>query len=397
MILNVRSIDAEHTKASKYFNIILAFVILANIFDMAGALGVKYFSYIFMIVYIVFRISKIRLRRDNIIIGIALFLLWPIFSLGWGVLNGGDIALGITQITAFFVMAVFFLFINLNEPMKAIRYIFNLLIVFGIAVITLFLLIYLEPEIFYLLKLNLLHENGTGYFGFRYLGSNLVPNIYFRATLFLVPAFIYFYFIKKKLGMVVCLVALICAFSKAALVAIIAFLALMPFTRKISIRSFIPLALVALIFLGVNYFVPAWGTEIVDTIKGETKTAQVRVNHYNSFKNLLYEEPLYFVIGQGVGTKFYSSASNTYVSNIEIDHINTVRKFGIVWFVLFGLVVLYICGQLIRSVNNELKGCGYGLLFSFIVTGTNPVLLSPLSLMLIAASYKALESEHVYK
>ena len=110
MILNVRSIDAEHTKASKYFNIILAFVILANIFDMAGALGVKYFSYIFMIVYIVLRISKIRLRRDNIIIGIALFLLWPIFSLGWGVFNGGDITLGITQITAFFVMVVFFVY-----------------------------------------------------------------------------------------------------------------------------------------------------------------------------------------------------------------------------------------------------------------------------------------------
>lgn len=397
MNIKARSIHSEHTETSPYFNIILAFVILANIFDMAGAFSVKYFSYILMIVYIVLRISKIRLSRDNTIIGIALFLLWPIFSLGWGISNGGDISLGITQITAFFVMIVFFLFISLNEPMKAIRYIYSLLFVFGIVVITLFLLVYLEPEIFYLFKLNLLHENGTGYFGFRYLGSNLVPNIYFRATLFLVPAFIYFYFVKKKRGMVVCLVALICAFSKAALIVIIAFLALMPFTRKISLRSFIPLALIVVIFLGINYFFPTWGTEIVDTIKGETQTAQIRVSHYNSFKNLLYEEPLYFLVGQGVGTKFYSSATDSYVSNIEIDHINTIRKFGIVWFIMFGLIVLHVSTKLVRSSNRELKGCGYALIFSFIATGTNPVLLSPLSLMLIAASYKALESNYVYE
>ena len=381
----------------KYFNIILAFLIFANIFDMAGTIGIKYVSYIFVILYLILNFRSISLKKDILIIGLALFIFGPIFSLGWGIVNGGDIALGITQITAFFVMIIFFLFINSSEPMKTIRYIYFFLFCLSLVIIVLFFLVYIEPNTFYLLKLNILHKDRAGYFGFRTLGSTLLPNIYFPATLFLVPAFIYFYFIKNKLGMFICLGALICSFSKAAFIIIIMFLALIQFTRKLSFRSLIPLLLIIILIFGVNYFVPAWGNEIVNSLKGETQTSQVRIDHYKSFKDLLDEKPIYLIIGQGVGTSFYSSATGTFVSNIEIDHINTIRKFGIVWFLLFGLIVLNISIKLISSSNNELKGCGYALIFSFIVTGTNPVLLSPLSLMLIVASYKALEGNYVLR
>lgn len=393
--MNIDRKPILNRETTTYFNIVLAFLVFANIFDMAGAMGIKYFSYILMVAYLVFQVPRVILKKDILIIGFALFVIWPIFSLGWGVYNGGDVALGLTQITTFLVMVIFFLFINLSEPMNAIRYIYYVLFIFGLVIIALFFLIYIEPDVFYLLKLNLLHENGTGYFGFRPLGSELLPNIYFRATLFLVPAFIYYYFLKKKLAMFVCLAALIFSFSKAAFVIIILFLVLIPLTQKFSLRSLIPLCLTAILLLGVNFYIPAWGHEVVDSLKGETQTAQVRINHYDSFKSLLDEKPLYLIIGQGVGTKFYSSATDSFVSNIEIDHINTIRKFGVVWFLMFGLMVLNISIKLIRSDSNELKGCGYALLFSFIVTGTNPVLLSPLSLMLIVASYRALEGSNV--
>ncbi len=393
--MNIDGKTILNTKSSAFFNIILVFLIFANIFDMSGAMGIKYFSYILMVAYLVLQIQKVGIKKDILLIGFALFVVWPIFSLGWGVFNGGDIALGLTQITAFVVMVIFFLFTGLSEPIKAIRYIYFILFVFGLVVITLFVLIYIKPDVFYLLKLNLLHENGTGYFGFRPLGSEMLPNIYFRATLFLVPAFIYYYFSGKKVAMLVCLGALICAFSKAAFIIIMLFLALSLLIHKFSLQRLITLFLIVALLLGVSFYMPAWGHEIIDSLKGQTQTAQVRINHYDSFKSLLDEKPLYLIIGQGVGTKFYSSATDSFVANIEIDHINTIRKFGFIWFFLFGLTVFKISIKLIRSTNNELKGCGYALILSFIVTGTNPVLLSPLSLMLIVASYRALEGSNV--
>lgn len=380
----------------KWFNIILIFLIFANVFDMGGAIGIKYFSYILVIAYLVLNIRNITINKNIFIFGAAVFIIWPIFSLGWGIINSGEFSLGLSQITAFFVMILFYIFIKRADSIQAVRYIYYTMFSLGLVIITLFTLMYIYPDAFYWPSMSILQHPDMGYFGFRVMGGQLLPIIYFRATLFLVPAFTYFYCIKKKLFMLICLIALICSFSKAAFIIIIVFLGVYVLIQGSSkIQKLFSLILILLLLVSVQTYMPSWAEQINTSIKGESTTAQVRIEHYKSFNNLLDQKPLYLLIGQGVGTKFYSSATDSFVSNIEIDHINTIRKFGIVWFLIFGLMVLNISIKLIKSSSNELKGCGYALIFSFIVTGTNPVLLSPLSLMLIVASYRALEGNNV--
>src|SRR5207302_10555674 len=124
-----------------------------------------------------------------------------------------------------------------------------------------------------------LHEQ-EGYFGTRSLGElGSVPSIYFGATLFLVPAFVYYLFAGKALRAGVLLLAIGLAFSKAGISIALAFGAIysikalfadsntaageetrIPWPR--SFQRFFPVVLLAGCVLGILVSVPGFAQEI---------------------------------------------------------------------------------------------------------------------------------------
>jgi hypothetical protein len=104
---------------------------------------------------------------------------------------------------------------------------------------------------------------------------------------------------------------------------------------------------------------------------------------------LFSEHPAYLIIGQGVGVPFFSSGESSYVQNIEVDHLNTVRKFGLPWFVGFSGIVFFSAWKLIKASCAEMEACGFALVSMYFAAGTNPVLTSPLFVILMTLSYFA--------
>jgi hypothetical protein len=98
---------------------------------------------------------------------------------------------------------------------------------------------------------------------------------------------------------------------------------------------------------------------------------------------LFSDHPLGLLFGFGLGTEFYSEGLGQYVSNIELDHLNCIRKYGLIWSGIFFGIVLHTS---VRSINSKLKGVrilGICLFFAFVVAGTNPILISPVFFLIL--------------
>jgi hypothetical protein len=138
------------------------------------------------------------------------------------------------------------------------------------------------------------------------------------------------------------------------------------------------------------------------TFRGEATTSQVRIGHWKSFVDLMEENPSYLIWGQGTGTQFVSLGEAARsgglphpVYNIELDHIDSIRQFGLPWFIGFTALSAYVSLKLIwKSRSNEDKGLGYAMGGLFIAAGTNPVLITPLFMMLLAAYYHYVRNDH---
>jgi hypothetical protein len=112
--------------------------------------------------------------------------------------------------------------------------------------------------------------------------------------------------------------------------------------------------------------------------EGEGSTVQVRIGHLYSILELFSGNPLELLFGFGLGTEFYSEGVGQYVTNIELDHLNCIRKYGLIWSGAFFGIVLYTSIRSIKSYNKEIRVLGICLISAFIVAGTNPVLISPI-------------------
>jgi len=124
-------------------------------------------------------------------------------------------------------------------------------------------------------------------------------------------------------------------------------------------------------------------------VTGESETALIREGHIDSILKLFARNPHYLVLGQGVGLPFFSSGEAGDVQNIEVDHLNTIRKFGLPWFLGFSALVFLPAWNLISSGGMEMRAFGFALISAYLAAGTNPVLTSPLFILLMVASYFA--------
>jgi len=386
------------------------FVLLAaNVFDPGGAFGLRYVAFALGTLCAFWALRLFYLPTRVLILGLLLFVVWPTWSLLYGAARGGDVFIGVVQVAPFVFVVIVALILPALDHRTPLRMFYGCLFFLGLTVSAAFLVIVFLPDkavsqrlLEFLIGLN----DREGYFRTVGLGDLEVPWIYFRSTLFLVPAFVYYLFVNKFVRAGVVLLALGLTLSKAGLTIAFLFgayysvsvlLTVSPAGREGGrkhslawmLRRFVPITVVAAVVVALLWSLPALSGEIRDSWQGQSDSSQVRIGHFHSVMNLFLEHPSYLVVGQGAGVPFYSLGEFDYVQNIEIDHLNAIRKFGLPWFLAFTAVVFYSARGLIKSGDVEGKAFGFALVSIYFAAGTNPVLTSDLFIILMTLSYSA--------
>ena len=77
----------------------------------------------------------------------------------------------------------------------------------------------------------------------------------------------------------------------------------------------------------------------------------------------------------------------------ELDHVDAIRQFGILWFIAFSLIAGYIALRFVKSRNANNRALGMAFISIYLAAGTNPVLITPLFMMLFATLYTKMKHD----
>lgn len=355
----------------------------ANIYDMGGGFGIKYASFAAALLYLLLHFRPFPMDRPTTHIYVLLFLVWPVLSLLHSMISGVELSLAITQITAFPASVVFFLVIQSVRPRYVLSVFLYTMLSMAVIVVALYLLMWFANP-FADVVMRIFSSEAHGYIGYRMFGTSFMPNVYLKATLFLVPVYVYFLYMSKPIHALIALLALVVSFSKAGFAICLLFTMLFLILHRGDWRY---KAVVMALFIVITPLVLGYeqfAEELFRSVTGESETAQVRLGYLDSLYAMFGEDPASLLIGQGAGAVFYARNLGAFVSNIELDHLNAIRKFGLPWFMAFTAFVLTVSYRLFRSQSEERRALGLALPALFIAAGTNPVLLSPPFLMFMA-------------
>ena len=385
------------------FRVVVALMMFAAIFDFGGGFGIRYASTFLGIAYVIVNYRDLTFSPEEFLILFAIFILVPTWSLLNGVMNNGNLAIAQSQVTPFAAGIILFFLLSQGGSQYAIETFFRALT--ALAAFSCFMIVYgivfpgtllIESFIDFMRTENDIH----GKFGVRVLGRYTFYGVYFKATLFYVAGFIYALYREKWGSVLLFLSALVLTVSKAGIALCVFFaiwyaLTVKSLQRRITFATAIT-AIVALTVSFVNIeIINSYFDYLSATFRGEAITSKVRIGHWKSFVDLMQENPLYLIWGQGTGTQFVSlgeaarSGGRAHaVYNIELDHVDSLRQFGLPWFLGFSALTAYVSLELVwNRKSGEEKGLGYAMGGLFIAAGTNPVLITPLFMMLLAAYY----------
>lgn len=402
--------EANSSRVQAY---VLLMLFLSNIFDTGGALGIKYTSFAIACLCAVWARQTRRLTSSEIIFGLIFFVLWPSWALLNGIVRGADTELAVSHVTPFlFVIVTASLLPGIDRRLPIRIFVWSMFSL-AIVVTVLFSLQYLWPENPVSSPvLQYLADQGYrfGFFGTRPGWESSVPNVYFGATLFLVPTCIYFLFQRRFVASAIVLVGLTLSFSKAGLLIVLGFLLFFliqevvlartgissraPDLRKkaLLVRAGPAVLLVGVLVLALSAF-PEFAQDLSDSLRGESDTTAIRLNYATFVLHLFSDNPQYLLWGQGAGISGLAPGDSIEAHN-ELDHLNTVRKFGVPWFLVFTWFVFRVVVRLTRSREAELRAFGVSLFGIYLAAGTNPVLTSPLFMMLLISAYFAQRDEY---
>ena len=379
--------------SERLFKSVIYFMLFANIFDMGGDFGIKYLSYLVGIAYLVYEYPSMRLRLEEISVAFILFVLVPAWALFKGMSSGGSLGEASSQITPFLPGILFFFLLSRGGYDYAIEQLFNLLTALAWTAIGIFCLWAIIPfSGISQFLLSVFQDSGHGHFGARGIAGIRIPYVYFKATLFFVAGFTYFLFRGQRLRALLFFVTLILTFSKAGILLCLLFLMAYIFFEARARTKWAAIAFTCIAAYGLSTWsdaklVGGYIDTITNAVQGKALTTQIRIGHWNSFVDLITDRPDYLIYGQGVGTSYYSDGRSRHVYNTELDHVDAVRQFGLLWFIAFSIIAGYIALRFIRTRNPENRALGMSFVSIYLAAGTNPVLITPLFMMLMAVLY----------
>jgi hypothetical protein len=384
---------------------VLLILFVANVYDPSGALRIKYVAFFLAVIFSVGALKYLSLSSREIAGGLLLFIAWPLWSLLYGAMRRGDMSVGLTEVTPFLFALPLAALLPTVRRRTPLRLFYASLFSLAIVVIVSFGLVVLFPEtgvgskVFELLSS--LHER-EGFFAKQSFGDSDAPVFYFGSTLFLVPTSVYYLFVGKTIRAALVFLALGFAWSKAGIFIVLAFagfyFARLIFCRQgvevratwqLYLRALLPFIVLGGIVLSILMLFPGFSGQVMDTVAGNSDTTQIRLDHVTSVSELFVRHPHYLLVGQGVGVPFYSKGESNYVQDFEVDYLNTIRKFGVPWFIGFSAIVFLTVRRLVTSQEGEMRAFGFALLSMYLAAGTNPVLLAPLFIILMTLCYFA--------
>jgi len=316
----------------------------------------------------------------------GLLVVYPSILLLVGLLSNADLSIATSQIkSTVLAFLIYILVFHIPYEVSTKALLFSL---FLVALLAIGLAIGLIFDFNFVTSfLSSMAEMKGGYFGARATGYDAtIPNVYFKATLFFVPAFVYALFTRNYLIAFVFFTALIAAVSKTGII-VTGFIAMVYFIFNKNVRGAIIVSMLLIAAIVFIYNSPLFN--LFESVINDSKTVNVRQGHFESLISLWSEYPLNLLFGFGLGTSFYSSGAGNFVSNIEIDHFNVIRKYGLFWSLVFFILVLSVAYTAMKNRQAKIRGMGWGLLFAFIVCGTNPVLISPLFFLFLFLTMSA--------
>lgn len=362
------------------------FLILAGLsLDMGGDFGLRFYFLAFA--FLLFLLQQSFVIPRSWLLGFVLLCLYPLFLLFGSLIANNDISLASSQFssTIFGFVLIIFLYQYRDENLVVLYYKALLSVAAVVNILALGLLLNFEVLIS---LVNIMDEVAGGNFGYRSLGDeSLFANIYFKSTLFFPSGFILSIYYRKPFSALFFLLACIFSFSKTGTALCIITMIIAVFIDRRNSRSSYFVTFIILILLAVLYSPIAIDIERV--FLGESETGLVRIMHLNSLIALWQENVVNLLFGFGLGHEFYSLGEGRIVSNIEIDHLNTIRKYGLFWFIISIMTLFVLANILLRRIEDKVLGryLILSLLVTFIAAGTNPVLISPLFFALVGVIY----------
>jgi hypothetical protein len=394
----INSNNIKITRKIKLTSVI--FLWLALFVDLGGALAIKYIALAAFFILASINIPDSRLNRSAFII-IFMFLVWPVFSLILGLLKEAPLTTALSQITPF-ICALLILQLYPNYDLNRFLYGFYISgAVLALLIHVIYLFWIVQPT-YWVSFFSSFGGDLHGKFGIKEVSGISIPGIYFRSTLLLVPCFLYFYLSRAYILASIIFLALLLAWSKAGVVICIIFSIIMTFDSKLNSRIGKKVFFLFLIFVisMIVIFTTNMGHVFVEavltTLSGSNYTASIRIEHFFSILTLICNEPLILIFGQGLGVPFYTSAYNEYVTNTELDHLNLLRKFGLIWLLFFLGILVDLFLTLRNSNNVLLRNSSWPIIAAFIACGTNPILSSPLFLMYFTLLVSSASNENKF-
>lgn len=369
----------------KVTNVFVFLMLLSISIDMGGEFGIR--NVVLPACALAIFVLKGIVLRKEWLFHYTLLVCYPAFLLLLGVAQGFNFSLGLSQFqSTFFAFVLLVLLFKVPYRITAAALAYSILFVALLAVVLAVGLWFgLGPLVD---VASLLEEKGGGNFGGRAVGVEaVIPNIYFKSTLFFVPALLFFLFERKYLAALICFLGLVAAVSKTG-IAVSIMLAAIFFARSAGFwgRFWGVIVLAAIVFWLVQSPLFILFDEIANN---KSHTVDIRAGHFESIIDLWMNDVVGLLFGFGLGSTFYSTGAGGVVSNIELDHLNVVRKYGLVWALLFLLWVLQVTFSAIRNSRTDVRALGWALIISFIVAGTNPVLISPLFFLFLFVTMAA--------
>lgn len=224
-----------------------------------------------------------------------------------------------------------------------------------------------------------------------FLGIDIFGMYYKSIISFVFALFIFYYNLfnkgNKYIVNIVCSLIMFFAFlvsgTRATMLLPFAMIALVLYKRTLNfkkIRYFLypvlVLFVVALLFIIFK----------LATQEGEASNA-MKYAHLMSYAKLFSDNPIYLIFGQGPGALFYSEGFNSMTSITEWTYLELFRCYGILSFVILGVLV-WPLKTLWKYRTNELH---FGFMCSYVmylmIAGTNPLLISSTGMIVVVAIY----------
>lgn len=364
--------------------LLMSIFLLALFLDIGGQLFLKKIAFSSLIGLSIINSIKARsilFRYEDI----YLVLIILMFGL-YGLLNGSTLSNLYSQIgfLLYFLVAIS-LRSSGDHVLNIIHFFYQLSVALAITICVLFFLVALE--ILLPSQIGVLADYGLGYFGLRPNSNFVLPNIYFRHSVFCLVGLCIALERKSHLVAGICYCACLLTLSSALIVVSSAVICLhfIKFFKTNLATTFAFLFFV--LWLAASFYLnPMIGILakefVISKFTSQSLSTGVKLGHIISALDVWSNSIHSMIFGTGFGVPFYTIGTNSWTVAIEPSYANLLRQSGLIgvftffayWFVV--LVKKPITEN--KTAHNHLLGLRKSIVLILIVASSNPILLSPM-------------------